>query len=93
MVHRALLCCDGEQIELSHLPPNLEANGRAAPKPATPGPASPAPEPDLLNLYEVERRTIERAVARSGGNITEAARLLGIGRATLYRKLTAYAER
>jgi len=93
VVHRALLCCDGEQIELSHLPPNLEANGRAAPKPATPGPASPAPEPDLLNLYEVERRTIERAVARSGGNITEAARLLGIGRATLYRKLTAYAER
>ena len=37
-------------------------------------------------------RAIERAVKKTGGNITEAARLLGIGRATLYRKLTTYSD-
>jgi Nif-specific regulatory protein len=38
-------------------------------------------------LSEVERDHIERTVAHCGGNRTEAARLLGIGRNTLARKL------
>jgi two-component system response regulator HydG len=44
-------------------------------------------EPEPLNLGEVERRTIERAMERSEGNVAAAARLLGIDRTTLWRKL------
>ena len=44
-------------------------------------------EPEPLELAEVERRTIERAMARSEGNVAGAARLLGIDRTTLWRKL------
>ncbi|HCH66440.1 MAG TPA: hypothetical protein DFR83_26790 [Deltaproteobacteria bacterium] len=44
-------------------------------------------EPEPLNLGEVERRAIDRAMERSEGNIAGAARLLGIDRTTLWRKL------
>ncbi|MCE7892742.1 MAG: sigma-54-dependent Fis family transcriptional regulator [Sorangiineae bacterium PRO1] len=93
VVHRALLCCDGEQIELGHLPHELWRGKQSDVVPAlapTRAPQAALP-PDLFDLREVERLTIERAVKKTGGNITEAARILGIGRATLYRKLTAYA--
>ena len=41
-------------------------------------------------LAEAERRTIVRALSRAGGNLSAAARLVGISRSTLYRKLAAY---
>ncbi len=41
----------------------------------------------LLPLAEVERRYIERVLESCGGNRTVAARILGIDRKTLYRKL------
>jgi DNA-binding NtrC family response regulator len=43
-----------------------------------------------LTLEEVERRVIEATVRRTGGNIKEAARSLGIDRSTLYDKLRRY---
>lgn len=43
--------------------------------------------PSTLNLEEIERETISRAMRESGGVVTEAARLLGIDRRTLQRKL------
>ena len=42
---------------------------------------------DTLKISDWERRLIRRALQRTGGNVPEAARLLGIGRATLYRKI------
>jgi len=44
-------------------------------------------ETQPMNLADVERQTIERAMARSEGNVAAAARLLGIDRTTLWRKL------
>ena len=44
-------------------------------------------EDEELNLEKVERRTMERALRASGGNMSRAAELLGITRYTLYRKL------
>jgi transcriptional regulator of acetoin/glycerol metabolism len=38
-------------------------------------------------LRHLERAAIDRAIADCGGNMAAAARQLGIGRATLYRKL------
>lgn len=45
-----------------------------------------------MPLSQVERRHIERVLRDCRGNQAEAARLLGIGRNTLWRKLRAYRE-
>jgi DNA-binding NtrC family response regulator len=47
---------------------------------------------EILTLAEVERRTILQAVRQCGNDRLEAARLLGIGKTTLYRKLKEYEE-
>jgi DNA-binding NtrC family response regulator len=41
------------------------------------------------NLHDTGHRLIERALTESNGNVTEAARKLGISRRTLHRKLKA----
>jgi DNA-binding NtrC family response regulator len=45
---------------------------------------------ELVPLEEVERRYILRVLAAVGGNKTAAARVLGLERKTLYRKLERY---
>jgi two-component system response regulator HydG len=47
---------------------------------------------DTLSLGEVERRHIARVLAATHGNKTMAARILGIDRKTLHRKLVQYAR-
>ena len=47
--------------------------------------------PGLLSLNEVERRHIESVLQAVEGNRQEAARILGIDRTTLYRKLQRFA--
>lgn len=61
---------------------------------AATGPMPPVPASDLFGrddgptgFEKGERAAVIRALARSGGNVTEAARALGIGRATLYRRM------
>ncbi|MFC2104023.1 sigma-54-dependent transcriptional regulator [Bacteroidota bacterium] len=43
-----------------------------------------------LNLEEVERTTIERALQKHNFNVSAAAKELGLGRTTMYRKMTKY---
>ena len=45
---------------------------------------------DTLKIADWERKLIRAALERTNGNVPEAAKLLGIGRATLYRKLDEY---
>lgn len=55
--------------------------------------AAQLPASDLLgraaeaDLLEAERGAVRRALARAGGNVSAAARALGVSRATLHRKL------
>jgi DNA-binding NtrC family response regulator len=51
--------------------------------------ASQDPE-ELVNLAEVEKRYIARVLGAVGGNKSTAARILGIDRTTLYKKLAQY---
>lgn len=43
-----------------------------------------------LHLHEVEKATIRKALLKCKGNKLDAARLLGIGKTTLYRKIAVY---
>ena len=42
---------------------------------------------EILPLRELERRAIQRALRATQGSVGKAAKLLGIGRATLYRRI------
>ena len=53
-------------------------------------PVLPSVAPAILPLAEVERCAIKGALDRTNGDRAVAARLLGIGRTTLYRKLKEY---
>jgi DNA-binding NtrC family response regulator len=45
---------------------------------------------NVQKMEELEAKAIENAIAQYKGNLTEAAKALGIGRATLYRKVKQY---
>ncbi|MET0333084.1 MAG: GAF domain-containing protein [Rhizobacter sp.] len=49
----------------------------------------PAPSPSLATLHAQEMAAIHSAVDAAGGNISRAARQLGVARNTIYRKLRA----
>ena len=57
----------------------LVATPRPAAASATPSSSSQAP----VSLDALEREHLQKALAQSGGNVTRAARLLGISRDTL----------
>jgi DNA-binding NtrC family response regulator len=48
-----------------------------------------APRLEEMTIEQVERYLIERALAAQGGNVSEAARVLGLSRSALYRRLTS----
>ena len=78
-LERALILGRGERIEMSHLPPEI------AQPPAMRG-ESGAPG----TLESVERGHIQLVLDSVAGNRTLAARVLGISRSTLNRKLAAW---
>lgn len=52
--------------------------------------ASVSGEMESLKISDWEQKLIKDALKRTGGKVPEAAKLLGIGRATLYRKIDEY---
>lgn len=67
-----------------------QPNGPSAPNPAPDHTLTPAPKTSLClreALADCERRVIRAALEQARGNRSEAARLLGISRRHLYRKL------
>jgi two-component system, NtrC family, response regulator HydG len=54
----------------------------------------PAPERaaelPTLNLEALEKQAIQKAIAQHDGNLSKAAQSLGLGRTTLYRKMSRY---
>ena len=51
---------------------------------------SGGPDLDTLQIDLWEKKLIVEALRRTNDNVPEAAKLLGIGRATLYRKIEQY---
>lgn len=87
---RAVILAAGAEYEhgdfglAGYTPAVLPAVAPAA-RPAMPALAPAAPEDQTLG--EVERAAVAAALAQARGNISEAARRLGLSRAALYRKL------
>ncbi|MCZ6676138.1 MAG: DUF134 domain-containing protein [Candidatus Poribacteria bacterium] len=85
IIVRALIESDGQDIYPEHLhfistTPSLS--------PSIPVSISETDTSEIpINLNEAEAYLIRRALAQVDGNISEAARLLGISRKRIYRKL------
>ncbi|MFN8547971.1 MAG: sigma-54 dependent transcriptional regulator [Candidatus Eisenbacteria bacterium] len=84
-IERAVTVADGTWIMPADLPP--EVCDRVVPL-LPEGPVESLP--DDLTLDEVEARYIQRTIHKEGGNLTRAARKLGISRSTLWRKMGRY---
>lgn len=75
-LERAVLLADGAEIRAADL--------------ALAPPQDAASRLDQLTLEEVEKVLVQKALARAGGNVTEAARALGLSRSAMYRRLERY---
>jgi DNA-binding NtrC family response regulator len=87
-IERAVVLCRGERIGLRDLPP--EVQGRPVPGGGDDPRSTTSGNSASLNLEAMEKAFIEQALKLTDGNVTEAARLLGISRRTLHRKIKTY---
>jgi len=86
-VDRAVALTGYEQLTVDDLPESVSAH-RSERLPVE----SDDPE-TMLTLSELEERYINKVLSAVGGNKSKAARVLGIDRRTLYRKLDRMSER
>lgn len=93
VLERASLMCDGDVIGPEHLPDELSGKGEAAAMafqghdPWSSQAADAGPE---LDLDEVQRQVLLRAVRSHHGNRRELAKKLGLSERTLYRRLRSF---
>ena len=85
-IERAVALGSGPMLHVTDLPTNLQNPHWAAS-------AVPASGEPVVRLRELERQAILRAVSEVRGDKLQAARILGIGKTTLYRKLKEYGVR
>jgi DNA-binding NtrC family response regulator len=90
VIERACILTDGEFITERELAMSMPSEAPVVPRQAPQPEGAPirppsAGETDLL--VNVEREHIQRALARSGGNKKAAAKMLGLSRRALYRRL------
>ena len=70
----AWIKCKGDVLEIQHLPPNLRLTGVHV-------------ESKVRRRRGLEVESVLTALNQTGGNKSEAAKVLGVSRATLYRFL------
>jgi transcriptional regulator of acetoin/glycerol metabolism len=86
-IERATALGDGKLIDVSDLPPAIVSD-MAPPNPKAP--ESPQSTLTATDLEDIERATIQRVFEQVNGDKVVAGKMLGISRATLYRKLKRY---
>jgi len=83
-IARAIALGDHRTIDVTDLPPAVRGSQEAM------GNTGEAAELSTTALADLERMTIVRVFEQAGGDKALAGRMLGISRATLYRKLKRY---
>ena len=76
-VERGVLMASGDLVRASDL--SLRAGGREA-----------SPRLEEMGLEEVEFFLIKKALAKFGGNVSQAAQALGLSRSALYRRIQRF---
>ncbi len=77
IIERAAHLCEGQEITEQHLPMNLSERHGAKPE-------------ESRSLRDIERVAIEETLHKTQWNVSRSARLLGVGRNTLYGKIKEY---
>jgi DNA-binding NtrC family response regulator len=88
VIQRMMVVCKGETLDVQDLPSEIRGDvSEAKPQPT-----------DLKGIAResselIEKRAIVDALEKTGGNVTQAAKALGVSRATLQNKMKAYGLR
>lgn len=89
-VERAVAFATEGWIRVEHLPTRIRDYQYDPGRPSIDIHALPTENKNLLSLAEVERQYIRHVMEKVGGNKRRAAGILGIGRRTLYRKISEF---
>ncbi len=84
VIQNVVVIAEGDKIEPRHLPPEIQAASDSG----TGGVGMDAISG--LSLDQIEKQAIRNALRLHNGNREQAAKMLGIGERTLYRKLKEY---
>ena len=83
-IRTLVVMCDRDKIDIPDLPPEM------APRRQLMGASGPPASLAGVSLNDLERKAIMDTLARTEGNREKAAKILGIGERTLYRKIREY---
>jgi len=88
VIQNVVVLAEEDRIESRHLPPEIRQ--AAAEGEGEKGSTGPWPETGGMSLDQIEKHAIRNALRMNHGNREQAAKMLGIGERTLYRKLREY---
>ena len=87
-IERAVVFCAGREIQRKDLPSRIRKETSSGGNTTGAGEVLMIDDQSLPSLLDVENRYIAHVLERVSGNKRKAAEILGIGRRTLYRRLT-----
>jgi DNA-binding NtrC family response regulator len=79
---------NADRVRLEHLSPS--AGQPMGPPSSRPMPTAQAARPYVRHAQELSREAVERALAEHDGNVSRAARSLGLQRTQLYREIARH---
>ena len=83
-IRTMVVMCDRDRLDLQDIPPEI------AKRPQLAGASETTPRLAGVSLNELEKQAIAQTLAKTKGNRELAAKILGIGERTLYRKIKEY---
>ncbi len=83
-IRTMVVLCDRDQLDVQDIPPEITQRRQL-----TAG-SQPAAALGAVSLNELEKKAIQETLAKTEGNREKAAKILGIGERTLYRKIKEY---
>jgi len=85
-IRTMVVLCDRDMIDVSDLPPEIAKRPKLLAAPTSNHPLNLGG----MSLSDLERQAIADTLAQTEGNREKAAKILGIGERTLYRKIKEY---